>query len=129
MPNFQTPEGYVLVPKLVIETAIKWMNPESDYYYLSGDDFRDIWTCREDLEKALVSSKPKAQISLEVGDKFVRVKSFDSDRLFTVREKHGSGVIADDGLYYSKNPEWTRKPTNAELLANKRLKEETPNDI
>lgn len=126
MSNFQIPEGYAFVSRQVIETAIKWMNPDNDYNHLSGEGYAEILNCRENLEKALVSSNPSSSIDLTVGDKFVRVKMFDSDRLFTVKEVLGSGVIADDGLYYSKNPEWTRKPTKEELLANKRLMEATP---
>lgn len=127
MSNLQIQAGYAFVSKKVIETAIKWMDPDNDYNHLSGEDYADILNCRENLEKALVISNPSSPIDLTVGDKFVRVKMFDSDRLFTVQEILGSGVIADDGLYYSKNPEWTRKPTKEELLANRRLKEVTPN--
>ncbi|MEB5477609.1 hypothetical protein [Acinetobacter pollinis] len=52
---------------------------------------------------------------MEFGDKFVRVKAFEPNVILTVESVNGDCVLADDGTYYSQNPDWIRLATDAEI--------------
>lgn len=51
----------------------------------------------------------------ELGGYIVRVKNFDTKRVLKIIYMDKDILECDDGMFYGKNPEWTRHATTKEI--------------
>lgn len=85
------------------------------------EGFEDFYPRNVHFEKEMTNLFEGKALNMEVSDKFVRVKAFEPNTILTVDSVQGDCVLADDGTYYSQNPDWTRLATDAEIEVGHRI--------